>query len=109
MKKSTNLFVRYGSLLLGLAAICSAASFTGKVVAGTCQPGQAATCEVTESTTAYALQTAEGKILKLDAGGNTAVAKLAKENMAKVKAGKVLVDGVLEGETVKVASVKLAD
>ena len=109
MKKNMNQFARYGSLLLGAAAMCSAASFTGKVVAGTCQPGQAAACEVTESTAAYALQVAEGKVLKLDASGNAAVAKLAKENLAKVKAGKVMVDGVLEGETVKVTSVKLAE
>lgn len=109
MKKKMNLVLLTGSLLLGTAVMCSAASFTAKVVAGTCQAGQAAGCEVTESTTAYALQLAEGKVVKLDASGNAAVAKLAKENLAKIKAGKVTVDGVLEGDMLKVASVKHAD
>jgi hypothetical protein len=83
-----NLMMRCGTLLLGAAAMCTAAPFAGKPVAGTCQAGQAGRCEVTESTTSYALQLPEGKILKVDVCGKASVAKLAKESLAKVKAGK---------------------
>lgn len=105
--KNKNLFVRC-ALFIGAAALCSAASFTGKVVAGTCQADQPAACEVTESTASYALQLADGKILRLDANGSAEVAKLVKEDLAKVKAGQVIVDGDLDGETITATSVKLA-
>jgi hypothetical protein len=95
------------SMFLGAAALCSAASFTGKVVASTCAPDQPATCEVTDKTTSYGIRLSDGKILTFDAKGNAEVARLAKEDLAKVKAGQVVVEGDLDGETVKVTSVKL--
>jgi hypothetical protein len=104
--KSMNILVRC-SLFLGAAALCSAASFTGKVVASTCAPDQPATCEVTENTTSYGIRLADGKVLTLDEKGNAEVARLAKEDMAKMKTGQVIVEGDLDGETVKVTSVKL--
>jgi hypothetical protein len=107
------------ALFLSLAAMSFAASWTGKLIDANCadrgnsapkaepaqpaQPGapSAQSCMPTQSTSSFALQTSDGKILKLDAAGNTKASAVARTDSA----GNVQVSGELEGETVKVESI----
>jgi hypothetical protein len=111
------------ALFLSLVATAFAATWTGKLVDANCAdrdkspaaqpaqpgqpggaPGQAAdSCAVTQSTSSFAIQTTDGKILKLDAAGNS---KAAAVRNAK---GNVQVTGDLEGQTVKVESISPMD
>ncbi len=112
--------------LFGLAASLSFAdNWTGKLIDSAChdrqaapggqpggapaQPGQAKggseACAPTATTTSFAIQTADGKVYKLDAPGNSKAMAAFKSDGAKSKDGNVSVSGDLEGTTIKVDSV----
>jgi hypothetical protein len=113
--------------LLGLAASLSFAdNWTGKLIDSAChdrqaapgggaapaQPGQAPkaggsseSCAPTATTTSFGIQTADGKVYKLDAGGNSKAMAAFKSDGAKSKDGNVSVSGDLQGTTIKVDSI----
>ena len=104
------------ALLLIFAGLAFAETWTGKLVDANCaEQDKTAACTPTSSTTAFALS-AEGKMLKLDAAGNTKAAEAlksradrAKDPAAPTKETEVraTVSGTLEGDTVKVESISL--
>jgi hypothetical protein len=72
-------------------------------------PSQAQSCPVSSSTTAFALKTKEGQILKFDSVGNTRAVEELKTKWAQhLSAGKPIhtkVSGSINGDTVTVTSV----
>jgi hypothetical protein len=70
---------------------------------------QAQACSVSNSTTAFALKTKEGQLLKFDGVGNTRAAEELKVKWAQnLSAGKPIhakVSGSVNGDTVTVTSV----
>jgi len=108
--------------LLGLAASLSFAdNWTGKLIDASChdrnappaaapggapkaEPGKATeSCAPTATTTSFALQTADGKVMKLDASGNSKAAAAVKSDASK--AGSVSVSGEMQGQNIKVDSI----
>lgn len=108
--------------LFGLAAALSFAdNWTGKLVDASCadkggpaaaapggapkaEPGKASdSCAVSATTTSFAIQTADGKILKLDASGNSKAAAAVKTDAGK--AASVSVSGEMQGQNIKVDSI----
>jgi len=72
-------------------------------------PGQAQACSVSSSTTAFALKTKEGQILKFDAVGNNRAAEELKvkwgQNLSAGKPIHAKVSGSINGDTLTVTSV----
>jgi hypothetical protein len=96
------------SLSLCLGSICFADTLTGKLVNAGCQADKPASCELTDTTQAFALQTADGKMLKLDPGGNSQAVQIVRQDPAKAKSGQFRVDGDVKGDTVMVKSIQPA-
>jgi hypothetical protein len=102
--------MKFAVLTLTLAAVGSAADFTGTVVDVMCRgkdlAGHTRECAVTCSKSGYGLVTADGKFLKFDESGNartlTALKKSAKEKDLKAK-----VAGTLDGDVLKVQAIEL--
>jgi hypothetical protein len=102
--------MKFAVLTLTLAAVASAADFTGTVVDVMCRgkdlAGHTRECAVTCSKSGYGLVTADGKFLKFDESGNartlTALKKSAKEKDLKAK-----VAGTLDGDVLKVQAIEL--
>jgi hypothetical protein len=102
--------MKFAVLTLTLAAVASAADFTGTVVDVMCRgkdlAGHTRECAVTCSKSGYGLVTADGKFLKFDESGNartlTALKKSAKEKDLKAK-----VAGTLDGDVLKVQAIDL--
>ena len=102
--------MKFAVLTLTLAAVGSAADFTGTVVDVMCRgkdlAGHTRECAVTCSKSGYGLVTADGKFLKFDESGNartlTALKKSAKEKDLKAK-----VTGTLDGDVLKVQAIEL--
>jgi hypothetical protein len=102
--------MKFAVLTLTLAAVASAADFTGTVVDVMCRgkdlAGHTRECAVTCSKSGYGLVTADGKFLKFDESGNartlTALKKSGKEKDLKAK-----VAGTLDGDVLKVQAIDL--
>jgi hypothetical protein len=95
---------KIGSILCLAAAFSFAETWTGKLVDANCQPQAKTSCEASPTTTSFAVQTADGKILKLDSAGNSkASAALRTDGVAKD--AHVTVMGSMEGQTIKVDSI----
>ena len=92
-------------ILFSLAsALCFAENWTGKLVDAACveqAQGKAANCMPTTKTGAFALDTGDGKVFRLDAAGNAKAAAMVKAG----KADTVTISGAMNGETVKVDSI----
>ena len=87
------------------SALCFADSWTGKLVDATCvdqAQGKAANCMPTAKTAAFALDTGDGKVFRLDAAGNAKAVTMLKSG---VKSETVVISGAMNGETVKVESI----
>jgi hypothetical protein len=111
------------------ASLSFADNWTGKLIDSAChdrqsapggqaqpggapaQPGQAKagsgseSCAPSATTTSFAIQTADGKVYKLDASGNSKAMAAFKTDGAKSKDGNVSVSGDLQGTTIKADSV----
>jgi len=106
-------------LLSITSALCRAESWTGKLVDATCAEqgknnspsaanGQTPkdTCTPRESTTAFAIRTPDGGIIKLDSTGNKLAADTFKANSKANKGPMVItITGTRTGDTVQVDSV----
>ena len=99
------------------AAFSYAENWTGKLIDAACHDQQKpaadskeksnlASCEASASTTSFAIQTADGKVYKLDAAGNAKASTALKGNPAN-KAPSAEVSGSMEGQTVKVDSISV--
>ena len=106
---------KLGVVLCIAAALSYAESWTGKLVDAPChdrslQPGQAKSpaesCTATQTTTSFAIETADGKVYKLDAAGNAKAATMMKGNPDS-KDASVTISGSMDGQTVKVDSIDL--
>src|SRR6476620_5307701 len=100
--------MKFAVLTLTLAAVGSAADFTGTVVDVMCRgkdlAGHTRECAVTCSKSGYGLVTADGKFLKFDESGNArtlaALKKLTREKDLKAK-----VTGSVAGVILKVEAI----
>ena len=108
------------------STLCLAETWTGKLVDATCadqsrssspsaNSGQSTTgqnakdmsaCAPKESTTSFALQTSDGRVIKLDSAGNTKAADTFKAN-SKANRGdmQVTVTGTMTGDMVQVDNI----
>ena len=100
-----------GTLFLCLASASFAASWTGSLIDANCHDRQqqdknaTTPCTVSQSTAAFALQTTDGKVFKLDASGNAKASTEIRKDAAKASASKVKVEGTAEGQMIKVDSI----
>jgi len=60
-------------------------------------------CNVSQTTAAFALETSDGKVYKLDASGNVKASTEIRKGAAK--ASRVTVPGTAEGQTIEVDSI----
>jgi hypothetical protein len=114
MKKIAKLVLALGVF----ATLGYAESWTGKLIDAACHDrsqqnpadpnskSEIASCEASGSTTSFALQTADGKVYKLDAAGNAKASTALKGNPAN-KAPSAEISGSMEGQTVKVDSISV--
>jgi hypothetical protein len=102
--------MKFAVLTLTLAAVGSAADFTGTVVDVMCRgkdlAGHTRECAVTCSKSGYGLVTADGKFLKFDESGNARTLAALKKS-AKEKDLKAKVAGTLDGDVLKVQAIEL--
>ena len=101
------------SVLLCLAAAFGfAETWTGKLIDANCKQdpvaqkdsGSSATCAPKATTTVFAIQTADGKIYRLDNQGNSKAATAMKIDPTKTN---VTVSGSFDGQMVKVESIEM--
>ena len=105
---------RLSAFLVIVSALAFAETFSGKLIDAACADQQKSeACAPTASTTAFALKTA-GKVLKLDAAGNTKAAEALKgsENSADrsknpKKEVTATVQGTLSEDVIKVDSIEV--
>ncbi len=107
-----------GAGVLFMSLMAFADTYSGALLDARCvdQQKDAATCNPTASTTAFALQVS-GKTLKLDADGNTKAAQALKESNSSADRAKdpaaansqvmATVDGSLSGDQLKVDSIQI--
>ncbi|MCU1337450.1 MAG: hypothetical protein JWO19_3031 [Bryobacterales bacterium] len=112
-------------LALGVfAAMSYAETLTGKLIDATCyersqqnpgakqnpadstQKSSISSCEASASTTSFAIQTADGKVYKLDSAGNAKASTALKGNPDN-KTPMATVSGSTDGQTVKVESISV--
>jgi hypothetical protein len=105
-------------LCLG-AAFSYAESWTGKVLDAACYDAQkttiksqedlARTCVPTTATTSFAIQTAAGKVYKVDSGNSEFASDVQNGTLKKDHDGDIhaTVNGKLEGNMIKVDSINL--
>jgi len=106
-------------LALGMfGAFAYAENWSGKLVDAACadrsqqnpadskQSTDLTSCAATASTSSFAIQTADGKVYKLDAGGNAKASTALKGNPAN-KSPMASVSGSMDGQTVKVDSISI--
>lgn len=106
--------ISIGVILFATAAMGLAESWTGKLIDANCEaqatsqanPGAtpAASCTPTAATKDFAVQTADGKVYKLDKAGNSKAAAAMKNDPTKTD---VMVSGSLNGQMLKVDSIDL--
>jgi len=107
-----NLITKVGIIALATAALGLAESWTGKLIDGNCKQdpnasskeSPSASCAPTASTKVFAIQTADGKVFRLDNAGNMKAAAALKNDPSKTS---VTVSGSLDGQMVKVDSIDL--
>jgi hypothetical protein len=91
-----------------LAVTLFAANWNGKLIDASCysDKNDASACPATSSTSAFALATADGAVLRFDDAGNTKAAEAvrAAEPGSAIEAE---VTGEVRGNTIQVESVKL--
>jgi hypothetical protein len=109
---------KLGFVLGAFAAMGYAESWTGKLIDATChdrsqqnpaeskQKSDLASCDASASTTSFAIQTADGKVYKLDASGNAKASTALKGN-PDAKNPMATISGSMEGQTVKVDSISV--
>ena len=105
-----------GIFLVSIAStICFGDTWSGKLIDATCtdldktniQTKDAGTCAPQERTLAFAIQTSDGKIYKLDSSGNVKAAEFLK--VTKIKSDiDVTISGTISGQTVKVDSLNVS-
>ena len=93
-------------------------SWTGKLIDSACydrsqqnpaeskQKSELASCDASASTTLFAIETADGKVYKLDASGNAKASTALKGNPDN-KTPTATVSGTMDGQTVKVDSISV--
>jgi hypothetical protein len=103
--------MKVGIIVLAAAALGLADSWSGKLIDANCKPDpnssskdSSPSCAPTPSTRVFAIQTADGKVFRLDNAGNTKAAAALKEDPTKTS---VTVSGSLDGQMVKVDSIDL--
>lgn len=96
---------KIGSILCLAAAFSFAETWSGKLVDANCQPQVKNSCEASATTSSFAVQTADGKILKLDSAGNSKVSTAVRTDGINAKDAHVTVSGSMEGQTIKVDSI----
>jgi hypothetical protein len=107
-----NQIMKVAIIALATAALGLADSWTGKLIDATCKPdsstpskdSSSTSCAATTSTKVFAIQTADGKVFRLDDAGNAKAAAALKNDPTKTS---VTVSGSLDGQMVKVESVNL--
>jgi hypothetical protein len=110
MKKTAKLAV-----LIGLGAtLCLAETWTGKLVDTNCkeqgkaQPSrQATTCDPSAATTAFAIETSDGKVLKLDSAGNSQAAQALKRVATKGSPDATVTGSMQGSDTIKVEALTI--
>jgi hypothetical protein len=110
------IIAKLGVALCFVAALSYAESWTGKLLDSPChdrslQPGQSTkgepeSCNATQTTTTFAVQTADGKVYKLDASGNAKAATIMQSHKDS-KEPEVTINGSMDGQTVKVDSIDM--
>jgi hypothetical protein len=100
--------MKLGIIVLATAALGLAENWTGKLIDANCKPDPNSSsqnsCAPTPSTKVFAIQTADGKVFRLDNAGNTKAAAALKQDPTKTG---VTVSGSLDGQMVKVDSIDL--
>ncbi len=82
-------------------------TWNGALLDDSCRANDvSARCFISDDTRAFGIQTDDGKYFKLDADGN-AKARSALKTQNKSGEVKASINGSLEGETIKVASVQV--
>ena len=115
----TKSIVKLSLALAVFATFSYAESWTGKLIDAAChdrsqqkpdadskEKSDLASCEASASTTSFAIQTADGKVYRLDAAGYAKASTALKGNPAN-KAPSAEVSGSMEGQTVKVDSISV--
>ena len=97
-----------GAVLALVSALSFGETFTGKLVDASCAAKAQKTsptteCAPTAATKSFAIETADGRILKLDSTGNSKASAAMKDNLKPES--QVTVSGQLDGQTVKVDSI----
>jgi hypothetical protein len=106
--------VKLGLVMCAAGALSYAESLSGTLLDSACydknsqdatKKAQAATqCAASEKTTSFAIQTSDGKVLKLDSSGNSKAVAAMKEHKGG-GAVRATVAGDVEGSTIKVSDV----
>jgi hypothetical protein len=100
---------KLGVVLSFAAGFILAESWTGKLVDANCaaktEKGQKADCSPTAATTSFAIETPDGRVLKLDSTGNSKATEMVKSS-AKPNM-QATVSGELQGTTVKVDTINI--
>jgi len=107
-------FMQIALILCATSTLGLAETWTGKLIDANCktqastpanpETGAASSCTPTASTKDFAIQTADGKVYKLDKSGNSKAAAAMKNNPSN---SEITVNGTLEGQMVKVNSLDL--
>ena len=105
---------RLSAFLVVVSALAFAETFSGKLIDAACADQQKSeACVPTASTTAFAINAA-GKVLKLDAAGNTKAAEAMKNKENSADRAKnpnreinATVQGTLSEDTIKVEAIEL--
>jgi hypothetical protein len=109
---------KLGLALGAFAAMSYAESWTGKLLDATChersqqnpaeskQKSGLESCDASASTTSFAIQTADGKVYKLDASGNAKASTALKGNPDN-KTPTATISGSMDGQMVKVESISV--
>lgn len=108
MKRVTTSFIA----LLATATLGLAADYSGKLIDANCSAAQnpspdskaLAQCAPTSQTKSFAVQTADGKVIKLDSDGNKKAEEALKSDPTKTD---VTVSGSMNGQMLKVDSINL--
>jgi len=107
-----NQIMKVGIIALATSVLALAESWTGRLIDATCKQdpntssrdGSSASCAPTSTTKVFAIQTADGKVFRLDNPGNMKAAAALKEDPSKTN---VTVSGSLDGQLVKVERIDL--